>query len=61
MIVALLAFLFFVRPMMRQIGGMTPARAAQNAAAAIAGPGQPVRTVADLESEIEAQLDASAQ
>jgi flagellar biosynthesis/type III secretory pathway M-ring protein FliF/YscJ len=30
-------------------------------AMAFSGPGQPLRTVADLESEIEAQLDASAQ
>jgi flagellar M-ring protein FliF len=59
-VIGLLAVLFFVRPMMQRIGGLGPGRAGQSAAMALAGPGQPVRTVADLENEIEAQLDASA-
>jgi len=58
--IGLLAILFFVRPMMQRLGNVGPTRAGQSSALALAGPGQPVRTVADLESEIEAQLDASA-
>jgi flagellar M-ring protein FliF len=57
---ALLALLFFVRPLMQRVASLPAARGAQSAAAGLAGPGQPVRTVADLEHEIEAQLDASA-
>jgi flagellar M-ring protein FliF len=53
-----LAMLFFVRPLMRQAGGLLPARAPGGTA--LGAPGQPVRTVADLEHEIEAQLDAAA-
>ena len=40
---------------------MNAGAAGRQQAMALAGPGQPLRTVADLESEIEAQLDASAQ
>jgi flagellar M-ring protein FliF len=54
-----LAMIFFVRPLMRRANAGLLGPAGEHAA--LAGPGQPVRTVADLESEIEAQLDASAQ
>jgi flagellar M-ring protein FliF len=57
-VVGALAMLFFVRPLMQRAGAS--ARGTQQAMT-LAGPGQPVRTVADLESEIEAQLEASAQ
>jgi flagellar M-ring protein FliF len=56
----LLALLFVVKPLMQRLASVPQMRAAQNAAASLAGPGQPVRTVADLEQEIEAQLEASA-
>jgi flagellar M-ring protein FliF len=56
-VIALLAMLFFVRPLMQRFAG----GGAGTQAMALAAPGQPLRTVADLESEIEAQLDASAQ
>jgi flagellar M-ring protein FliF len=54
----LMAMLFFVRPLMQRVNA---GAAGRQQALALAGPGQPLRTVADLESEIEAQLDASAQ
>jgi flagellar M-ring protein FliF len=59
-----LAMVFFVKPLLRragvQPGNARPALAvATVSAAAIPVPGQPIRTVADLESEIESQLDAS--
>ena len=54
----LLAMLFFVRPLMQRLNA---GAAGRQQALALAGTGQPLRTVADLESEIEAQLDASAQ
>ena len=55
-LIGLAALLFFVKPLMQRAAlvPMTP-----GGAVAIAGPGQPLRTVADLENEIEAQLDAS--
>jgi len=56
-ILGALAMIFFVRPLMRRASGVGPGG---QQAMALAGPGQPLRTVADLESEIEAQLDASA-
>ena len=56
-LLGLLAMIFFVRPLMQRLTG----GGAGHPAMALAIPGQPVRTVADLESEIEAQLDASAQ
>jgi len=57
-ILGALAMLFFVRPLMQRASG-----GSRNGPqmVALAGPGQPLRTVADLEHEIEAQLDASAQ
>ena len=54
----LLAMLFFVRPLMQRLNA---GAAGRQQALALAGTGQQLRTVADLESEIEAQLDASAQ
>jgi len=56
-ILGALAMIFFVRPLMRRASGLGPGG---QQAMALAGPGQPLRTVADLESEIEAQIDASA-
>jgi flagellar biosynthesis/type III secretory pathway M-ring protein FliF/YscJ len=56
-LLGLLAMIFFVRPLMQRLTG----GGAGHPAMALAVAGQPVRTVADLESEIEAQLDASAQ
>lgn len=58
-LIGLLAMLFFVRPLMRQAGALTQARGGHGGGA-VASAGGPVRTVAELESEIEAQLDASA-
>jgi flagellar M-ring protein FliF len=58
-ILGALAMIFFVRPLMRRAGAGLLGPGQQ--AVALAAPGQPLRTVADLESEIEAQLDASAQ
>ena len=58
-ILGLFAMLFFVRPLMRQVGSLA-AGTAPGIAPSLAAPGQPVRTVADLEHEIEAQLDASS-
>lgn len=57
-VLGLMAMLFFVRPLMQRVNA---GAAGRQQAMALAGPGQPLRTVADLESEIEAQLDASAQ
>jgi flagellar M-ring protein FliF len=59
-LVGALAMWFFVRPLMKQVGSLAPVRSGTAAAPAGGAPGQPVRTVADLESEIEAQLDASS-
>jgi flagellar M-ring protein FliF len=53
----LIALLVFVRPLMQR-AGVAAARPAL-AAAVVGGAGQPLRTVAELESEIEQQLDAS--
>ena len=57
-VIGLLALFMFVRPLMQRlsIGKVSGASAV---AAALPGPGQSVRTVADLEQEIEAQLDAA--
>jgi flagellar biosynthesis/type III secretory pathway M-ring protein FliF/YscJ len=49
--------IFFVRPLMRRANGGF----GTGQTAALAAAGQPLRTVADLESEIEAQLEANAQ
>jgi flagellar M-ring protein FliF len=58
---ALFALLFFVRPLLARAGVRSPKDPAAPLAGALpAAPGQPLRTVADLESEIEAQLDAAA-
>ena len=55
-LIGLAALLFFVKPLMQR-AALLPA--AHGVMATIAGPGQPIRTVADLEHEIEAQLDAT--
>ena len=57
-LLGILAMVFFVRPLMQRVNA---GAAGRQHAMALAGPGQPLRTVADLESEIEAQLDATAQ
>ena len=56
------ALLVFVRPLMRRAGVEVVDRQAATVAMAAAMPvaGQPLRTVADLESEIEAQLETAA-
>jgi flagellar M-ring protein FliF len=58
----ILAFFMFVRPLMRRAGAAIPAVAAIPASAAAAAAAMPSargpRTVAQLESEIDAQLDA---
>jgi len=63
-VIGLMALLIFVKPLMRRVGSAQQmmARPALAVAAGVAMPGaqgQAVRTVADLESEIESQLDAS--
>ena len=64
-VLGFLALILFVKPLMRRAGVPAGAcrgrrwRSRRRRAAAIPVPGQPIRTVADLESEIEAQLDAS--
>jgi flagellar M-ring protein FliF len=57
-VVGLFALMIFVRPLMRRAGVEVVDQ--KVAMAAMATPGQPLRTVADLESEIEAQIDAAA-
>jgi flagellar M-ring protein FliF len=57
-LVGVAALLFFVRPLMQRVGGL-PAVRPVGAAAGMATAGQPLRTVAELEHEIEAQLDAA--
>ena len=54
-----LAFVVFVRPLMRRAGVEVVQRQVA-VAAAMPMPGQPLRTVADLESEIEAQIESAA-
>jgi flagellar M-ring protein FliF len=56
LVVVVLAFLFVVRPLMRRVSTL-PA----SAALAVATPGARPRTVAELEGEIAAQLDAAAE
>jgi flagellar M-ring protein FliF len=61
-LIALLAFLMFVRPMLRK-AGLQPSPAVALAAAtggdiALPATGRGPRTVAEMESEIDAQLDA---
>jgi flagellar M-ring protein FliF len=59
-IVAILGFFMFVRPLMRRLGtpGTAIAAAPAGAPAAVAVPGRGPRTVAEMESEIDAELDA---
>jgi len=57
LLMAVLAFSMVLRPMVRAV---LPAQSMLSAAAPQAGLPQIVRTVADLEGEIEAELDASA-
>jgi flagellar M-ring protein FliF len=58
-VLGVIALFFFVRPLMQRIGSAAPGGLATPAARALAG-GEPLRTVSDLEQEIEAQLEASA-
>lgn len=62
-LIAVLAFVMFVRPLIRKSGvqprAALPPVAPEIPPAAIAAPGQAPKTVADLESEIEAELTAS--
>lgn len=59
MVIGLVALLVFVRPLMRRSSVAVPRQVAAAVAVPAAG-GQVVRTVAELESEIEAQIDAAA-
>jgi flagellar biosynthesis/type III secretory pathway M-ring protein FliF/YscJ len=61
--IALVALLFVVRPMLKSaaaVAAVVPAGTATGGVAAVLPPGQAPRTVADLESELEARLDAAA-
>ncbi len=63
MVIALVALIFVVRPILKNtasVGLTGPVAAGAGGAAAALPPGQAPRTVADLESEIEARLDAAA-
>ncbi len=68
LVIAVVALLFIVRPLLSgggvvRAGAGTPALGAGGAgvgATAALGPAGPTRTVADLESELEARLDAAA-
>jgi flagellar M-ring protein FliF len=65
LVLALVALLFVIRPALRRVGmlpdkGRTLTGAIGEAPLAALGP-KAVRTVAELESEIEAELDAAAQ
>jgi flagellar M-ring protein FliF len=57
LLIVVLAFLFFVKPLMARVSA--GAATSRVAVAAAAGGARP-RTVAELEGEIEAQLDAAA-
>jgi len=57
LLVVVLAFLFFVKPLMAKVSA---GAATTRVAVAAAGGGARPRTVAELEGEIEAQLDAAA-
>jgi flagellar M-ring protein FliF len=57
-LIVLFALLFIVRPLIAR-SGLKAQTAQVEAALVTAAPGQPLKTVADLESEIEAQLDAN--
>lgn len=60
MVIALVALLFVVRPMLSSATTMALSAPATAGAQAVLPSGQAPRTVADLESEIEARLDAAA-
>ncbi len=66
MVIAIVALLFVVRPMLKNTASVAGAAVALGAGATFGAgaaalpPGQAPRTVADLESEIEARLDAAA-
>ena len=67
LVIALVALLFVVRPLLRGatgtavVGSATVAAiAAGGGTAAVLPPGQSTRTVADMENEIAARLDAAA-
>jgi len=57
LLIVVLAFLFFVKPLMAKVSA---GAATTRVAVAAAGGGARPRTVAELEGEIEAQLDAAA-
>ncbi len=59
-IVGLVALLVFVRPMMRRLAGPTGVAGSLPSGPGMPPPGAPLRTVADMESEIDAQIDAAA-
>jgi flagellar M-ring protein FliF len=59
--IALVALLFVVRPLVAGVGGRVAARADIGTPALVRTvDGKPVKTVADMENEIERQLDAAA-
>jgi flagellar M-ring protein FliF len=58
LLVIVLAFLFVIRPLMKKVSAGVPGTAAM-AVATAGGPAGRPRTVAELEGEIEAQLDAA--
>lgn len=58
--IAIVALLFVVRPLMAGVAGRAGGSGGVAPALVRAADGKPVKTVADLESEIERQLDAAA-
>jgi len=63
MVIALVALLFVVRPMLKNATTLalaTPVAGVAGGGAGVLAPGQTPRTVKDLESELEARLDAAA-
>ena len=59
-LLGLFGMIFFVRPLMRNVAAANAVKAVQKqVTAAVTSPDAPIKTVADLESEIEAQLDAA--
>jgi flagellar M-ring protein FliF len=58
-VVVLFALLFIVRPLVSRAGLKAQKAQVEAALVSTTAPGQPLKTVADLESEIEKQLDAN--
>ncbi len=56
LLIVALAFFFFVRPVTRRLAAPPPVAVATS----VAGPSLRVRTVAEMQNEIEAQLDAAS-